>query len=152
MREHDQLARAAGNLIAIGPMMQDRRIQRPRIDPAHFLDCALIIPTLLGTGSGCGGRDADDAGRSFHSLARRSRIGRRTCRIRASPTLVVGDKVWSVDAGKLEEIDVKASNGDLTKLKKTVQGRSSRLSRWRPIRTSSARSPTLSSWSPPGPS
>lgn len=29
------------------------------------------------------------------------------------------DKVWSVDASKLEEIDVKASNGDLTRLKKS---------------------------------
>jgi hypothetical protein len=28
------------------------------------------------------------------------------------------DKVWTVDANKLEEIDIKASNGDLTKVKK----------------------------------
>src|SRR5262249_38153815 len=28
------------------------------------------------------------------------------------------DKVWTIDASKIEAIDVKASNGDLTKLKK----------------------------------
>ena len=51
------------------------------------------------------------------------------------------DKVLSVDAGKMEEIEVKASTGDVTKLKKN--GNDWQIvapSRWTPIRTPSARS------------